>query len=91
MFVFAVATGEVCTEVGRSQSICCRPSLGARLLRTAEIYGIMSGNECNVSYVVLHVSDLRYGHMHISGMQDIVRRLSKCTCRTCTWLSSAWD
>ena len=49
------------TEVGRSRSICCRHSLGARLSRTAEIYGTTSGNECNVSYVVLHAPDLRYG------------------------------
>ena len=33
----------------------------ARLSRTAEIYGTTSGNECTISYVVLHVPDLWYG------------------------------
>ena len=38
----------------------------------AEIYSTMSGNECNVSYVVLHALDLRYGreidiHIHCTA------------------------
>ena len=38
--------------------LCRRHSLGARLSCTAENYVTMSGNECNVSYVILHAPDL---------------------------------
>ena len=40
--------------------VFCRHCLSARFSRTEEIYGTTSGNECNVSYVLLHAPDLRY-------------------------------
>ena len=51
------------TEVGRSRSICVFVVVAilVSVPDSCEIYGTTSGNECNVSYVILHASDLRYG------------------------------
>ena len=51
--------------------LCCRhrPSnsnLNFSVPDTVEIYSTMSGNECKVSYVILHAPDLRYGR-HIDN------------------------
>ena len=38
-----------------------RISLSTTLSHTVEIYDTTSGNECNVSYVIMHTPDLRHG------------------------------